>query len=301
MSLQTAQSSPIVLSASGRRAARLAAARKLARAVGLYALLILGALFSLVPLYWLVLTSLRPAGGEFTYPPQWIPSSLHFENYVYVLDRAPFALYSLNSSLVTVLATLGTLVSGSMAAYAFARLRFVGRDLWFGVMLSTLMLPAAVTMIPEFLLFRTLGWLDSLRPLIVPFWFGGGAFYVFLMRQFFLTLPAEMEDAARVDGAGPFRIYLQIVMPLSGPALASVMVFSFIHHWNDFLGPLIYTNSPQYRTLALGLRYFADENLTQFNYTMAASTLMLVPVLALFLIANKHFVKGIATSGLAGR
>jgi multiple sugar transport system permease protein len=135
----------------------------------------------------------------------------------------------------------------------------------------------------------------------VPFWFGGGAFYVFLMRQFFLTLPAEMEDAARVDGAGPFRIYLQIVMPLSGPALASVMVFSFIHHWNDFLGPLIYTNSPQYRTLALGLRYFADENLTQFNYTMAASTLMLVPVLALFLIANKHFVKGIATSGLAGR
>jgi multiple sugar transport system permease protein len=218
-----------------------------------------------------------------------------------VLDRAPFALYSLNSSLVTVLATLGTLVSGSMAAYAFARLRFVGRDLWFGVMLSTLMLPAAVTMIPEFLLFRWVGWLDSLRPLIVPFWFGGGAFYVFLMRQFFLTLPAEMEDAARVDGAGPFRIYLQIVMPLSGPALASVMVFSFIHHWNDFLGPLIYTNSPQHRTLALGLRYFADENLTQFNYTMAASTLMLVPVLALFIVANKHFVKGIATSGLAGR
>jgi multiple sugar transport system permease protein len=266
-----------------------------------YALLLLGAALSLIPLYWLVLTSLRPTGGEFTYPPQWFPSRLQVENYAYVLNRAPFALYTLNSTTVTVLATLGTLVSGSMAAFAFARLRFFGRDLWFGIVLSTLMLPYVVTMIPEFLLFRTVGWLDSLKPLIVPFWFGGGAFYIFLMRQFFLTLPTEMEDAARVDGAGPFRIYLQIVLPLSGPALASVMVFSFIHHWNDFLAPLIYTNSAQNRTLALGLRYFADENLTQFNYTMAASTLMLVPVLLLFFLANKYFVKGIATSGLAGR
>jgi multiple sugar transport system permease protein len=296
-----ARPAAMVLAGGARRAARLAAARKLLRLAGLYALLALGALVSLVPLYWLVLTSLRPAGGEFTYPPQWMPTSLHFENYAYVLNVAPFALYTWNSTLVTMLATLGTIVSGSMAAYAFARLRFFGRDVWFGVMLSTLMLPSAVTMIPEFLLFRWVGWLDSLRPLIVPFWFGGGALYIFLMRQFFLTLPTEMEDAARVDGAGPFRIYLQIVMPLSGPALASVMVFSFIHHWNDFLGPLIYTNSPQYRTLALGLRYFADENLTQFNYTMAASTLMLVPVLVLFFVANKHFVRGIATSGLAGR
>ena len=266
-----------------------------------YAALALGALISLVPLYWLVLTSLRPTGGEFTYPPQWIPSSLHFENYAYVFDRAPFLTYTRNSVFVTVVATLGTLLSGSLAAYAFARLRFVGRDFWFAVMLSTLMLPYAVTMIPEFLLFRTLGWLDSLWPLIVPYWFGGGALYVFLMRQFFLTLPTEMEDAARVDGAGTFRIYLQIVLPLSGPALASVVVFSFIHHWNDFLGPLIYTNSPAQRTLALGLRYFADEQITQFNYTMAASTLMLVPVLLLFLVANKYFVRGIATSGLAGR
>lgn len=266
-----------------------------------YSLLTLGALASLVPLYWLVLTSLRPTGGEFTYPPEWFPSSLRFENYGYVLQRAPFGLYTLNSVTVTLVATLGTLVSGSMAAYAFARLRFFGRDMWFGVMLSTLMLPYVVTMIPEFLLFRAAGWLDSLRPLIVPFWFGGGAFYIFLMRQFFLTLPTEMEDAARVDGAGAFRIYLQIVLPLSGPALASVMVFSFIHHWNDFLAPLIYTNSVQNRTLALGLRYFADEQITQFNYTMAASTLMLVPVLLLFFLANKYFVKGIATSGLAGR
>jgi ABC-type glycerol-3-phosphate transport system permease component len=274
------------------------------KALGLaltYGLLTLGALASLLPLYWLVLTSLRPTGGEFTYPPQWIPTSLRFENYAYVLNRAPFALYTLNSTTVTLLATLGTLVSGSMAAYAFARLRFVGRDIWFGVMLSTLMLPYVVTLIPEFLLVRAVGWLDSLRPLIVPFWFGGGAFYIFLMRQFFLTLPTEMEDAARVDGAGPFRIYLQIVLPLSGPALASVMVFSFIQHWNDFLAPLIYTNSVQNRTLALGLRYFADEQITQFNYTMAASTLMLVPVLLLFFAANRYFVKGIATSGLGGR
>jgi ABC-type glycerol-3-phosphate transport system permease component len=275
--------------------------RKTLQLALIYGALALGAIVSLVPLYWLVLTSLRPTGGEFTYPPQWIPSSLHFENYAYVFDRAPFLTYTRNSVFVTVVATVGTLVSGSLAAYAFARLRFIGRDVWFAVMLSTLMLPYAVTMIPEFLLFRILGWLDSLWPLVVPYWFGGGAFYIFLMRQFFLTLPTEMEDAARVDGAGPFRIYLQIVMPLSGPALASVVVFSFIHHWNDFLGPLIYTNSPGQRTLALGLRYFADEQITQFNYTMAASTLMLVPVLILFFLANRYFVRGIATSGLAGR
>jgi ABC-type glycerol-3-phosphate transport system permease component len=266
-----------------------------------YAGLLIGTLVSLVPLYWLILTSLRPTGGEFTYPPQWIPTELRIENYSYVLARAPFGTYTLNSSYVTIVATIGTIISGSLAAYAFARLSFVGRDLWFGVMLSTLMLPYAVTMIPEFLLFRAIGWLDTLNPLIVPSWFGGNAFYIFLMRQFILTLPLEMEDAARVDGAGPFRIYLQIVMPLSGPAIAAVMVFSFIHHWNDFLGPLIYTNSASHRTLALGLRYFADEQITQFNYTMAASALMLVPVLLLFFVANKYFVKGIATSGLAGR
>ena len=266
-----------------------------------YAGLLLGALVSLVPLYWLVLTSLRPTGGEFTYPPQWIPTELHFENYAYVLNRAPFGIYTFNSTYVTVVATIGTIISGSLAAYAFARLRFFGREFWFGVMLSTMMLPYAVTMIPEFLLFRAFGWLDTLNPLIVPSWFGGNALYIFLMRQFILTLPAEMEDAARVDGAGPFRVYLQIVMPLSGPAIAAVTVFSFIHHWNDFLGPLIYTNSVSNRTLALGLRYFADEQITQFNYTMAASTLMLVPVLLLFFLANKYFVMGIATSGLAGR
>jgi multiple sugar transport system permease protein len=265
------------------------------------ALLVVGAVFSLLPLYWLLITSLRPQGAEFTYPPQWIPNKFEFSNYLYVMQRAPFLRYTWNSSLVTALATSGTLVSGSMAAYAFARLRFTGRNFWFSVMLSTMMLPFVVTMIPQFLLFRTFGWINTLRPLIVPYWFGAGSFYIFLMRQFFLTLPTEMEDAARVDGAGRFRIYLQLVLPLSGPALASVIVFSFIDHWNDFLGPLIYTNKVEQRTLALGLRYFANEAITRFNLIMAGSALMLVPVLIVFFLANKHFVRGIATSGLAGR
>jgi multiple sugar transport system permease protein len=284
-----------------RAASRRVTFRKAGRLVVAYGLLVLGAVWSLLPLYWLVVTSLRPTGGEFTYPPQWIPTEFRFENYAYVFDRAPFLLYSWNSSLITVVATLGTLVSGSMAAYAFGRVRFAGRDIWFGLMLSTMMLPFVVTMIPSYLLFLKIGWFDTFKPLIVPFWFGGGPFYIFLMRQFILTLPTEMDDAARVDGAGHFRIYLQIVMPLSGPALAAVMVFSFIDHWNDFLGPLIYTNTIEKRTLALGLRYFADEQITQFNYTMAASALMLLPVLVIFFLANKYFVNGIATSGLAGR
>ena len=274
--------------------------RKLTSLAGTYALLVLGALLSVIPLYWLIVTSLRPTGAEFTYPPQWLPTTFRIENYAYVFENAPFFLYTWNSSLVTGLATLGTLVTGSMAAYAFARLRFAGRNVWFALMLSTMMLPYAVTMIPQFLLFRELGWINSLKPLIVHYWFGGSGFYVFLMRQFFLTLPVEMEDAARVDGAGPFRIFAQIVLPLSGPALASVAVFSFIFNWNDFLGPLIYTNQVSQRTLALGLRYFADDQITQFNYQMAASALMLIPVMIVFIIANKHFVKGIATSGLTG-
>jgi multiple sugar transport system permease protein len=275
--------------------------RKVTRMAIVYFLLGLGTLISLVPLYWLVLTSLRSSGAEFTYPPEWFPSSLHPENYVRVFDRAPLARYALNSTIITVLATLGTLITGSLAAYGFARLRFWGRDFWFTLTLATLMLPGWVTLIPTYLMFRELGWVNTLRPLIVPYWFGGGAFYIFLMRQFFLTLPVEMEDAARVDGAGPFRLYAQIIMPLSGSALASVSVFSFISHWNDFLGPLIYTIKPEQRTLALGLRFFADQNASQFNFIMAASGLMLIPVLILFFVANKYFVKGIATSGLAGR
>ena len=269
--------------------------------IAAYTLLVLGALVSLTPLYWLVVTSLRPEGAEFTYPPEWMPSSLHPENYAMAWRRAPFWIFTRNSVVVTFSSILGTLITASMAAYAFARVRFWGRDVWFGLLLSTMMLPWAATLIPRFLLFQRLHLIDSLWPLIIPFWCGGGAFYVFLLRQFYLTLPIEMEEAALVDGASRLRIYLQITLPLSRPALASVGVFSFIRHWNDFMGPLIFTNRESSRTLALGLRYFGHEQFAEFRLVMAVATLMMVPVLFVFFAANKYFVTGVALSGLAGR
>ena len=269
--------------------------------IGAYFLLVLGAVISLLPLYWLVMTSLRPAGAEFTYPPEWIPSSFHPENYGIAWNRAPFWLFTFNSILVTFLATFGTILTASMAAYAFARIPFYGRQVWFALTLSTMMLPWAVTLIPRFLLFKYMGLFDSLWPLFLPFWFGGGAFYIFLIRQFIMTLPVEMEEAAVVDGASRLRIYFMITMPLTKPAVAAVGVFSFIHHWNDFMSPLIFTNREETRTLALGLRYFGDEQFTEFRLIMAVATLMLVPVLVVFFAANKYFVSGVALSGLAGR
>lgn len=269
--------------------------------IAAYVLLVLGAIVMLMPLYWLVLTSLRPAGAEFSYPPQFIPTSLHPENYAVAWARAPFWVFTRNTVVVTFAASVGTLLTASMAAYALARLRFLGRNFWFTLMLSTMMLPWAVTLIPQFLLFKTIGLYDSLWPLIVPSWFGGGAFYVFLIRQFLLTLPIEMEEAALVDGASRLRIFVLITMPLAKPALASVGVFSFIAHWNEFMAPLIFTNREQTRTLGLGLRYFGDAQFTEFRLVMAVSALMLLPVLLVFFVANKYFVTGMALSGLAGR
>ena len=259
-----------------------------------YVLLVLGGILSLLPLYWLVLTSLRPEGAEFTYPPEWLPSSFHPENYAIAWRRAPFWIFTWNSIVVTALATLGTILSASLAAYAFARVQFWGRGFWFGLTLSTMMLPWAVTLIPRFLLFKQLGMFDTLYPLWLPYWFGGGAFFIFLLRQFIMTLPVEMEEAAVVDGASRLRIFAMIVMPLTKPAVAAVAVFSFITHWNDFMGPLIFTNREEVRTLALGLRYFGDEQFTEFRLIMAVATLMLVPVLAVFFAANKYFVSGVA-------
>lgn len=275
--------------------------RSTAGRIAAYTALVLGAIVSLMPLYWLILTSLRPEGAEFTYPPEWLPSSFHPENYAIAWRRAPFWTFTWNSTFVTAMAILGTLLTASMAAYAFARIPFWGREVWFTLLLSTMMLPWAATLIPRFLLFKFLGLIDSLWPLWLPFWFGGGAFYVFLLRQFIMTLPIEMEEAAVVDGASRFRIYAMITLPLTRPALASVAVFQFIARWNDFMGPLIFTNREKYRTLALGLRYFGNEQFTEFRLVMAIAVVMLVPVLAVFFAANKYFVTGVAMSGLAGR
>ena len=222
-----------------------------------YSLLAIGGVICFIPLGWMLSTSLKLPGTEFTFPPDLIPRPVIWSNYVDAVTRPghPFFLYARNSVVITLSATFGTVLTSSFVAFGFARIRFRGRDFWFIILLSTLMLPDVVRLIPSFILFKLLGWIDTLLPLIVPFWFGVNAFYVFLIRQYFRTIPLELDEAALMDGASYLRIYWQVLLPISGPVLGAVTIFSVLSHWNDFLGPLIYTNSVDLRTLALGLRF----------------------------------------------
>ncbi len=267
-----------------------------------YLVLTAGAIISIFPLYWMIITSLKFTGMEFLVPPQFLPNPVAWHNYRSVFEFAPFHIYFRNSFQVVALATLGTLISSSLVAFGFARIRFWGRDVLFVILISTLMLPEAVVLVPTFILYRELNWLDTLLPLWVKFWFGGAAFYVFLLRQYFRTLPMELDEAALCDGASHFRLYWQIILPLSGPALAAVAIFSFVQHWDDFLHPLVFTSSVDVRTVALGLRAFiGDEDNVPWNLLMGASTISLIPVLVVFAVAQKYFITGIQLTGLTGR
>ncbi|MBX3051515.1 MAG: carbohydrate ABC transporter permease [Caldilineaceae bacterium] len=254
-----------------------------------------------LPLVWLVSTSLKTGAQTFVMPPIWIPNPFVWENYPEAFRAVPFGKYFWNTAQIVVFATLGTLLTASMAAFAFARLRFPWREQIFLLVLSTIMLPSIVTLIPTFIVFRWLKWINTLLPLIVPLWMGGGAFNVFLFRQFFMTIPYDLDEAARIDGASSYRIYWSVILPLSKPVVATIAVFSFIHHWNDFFQPLIYLQNPQKWTMAIGLLGFKDLYSTSWNLMMAASTAMLLPLLVLFFFAQRYFVGGIQMSGLAGR
>jgi ABC-type glycerol-3-phosphate transport system permease component len=263
--------------------------------------ILLGALLMLAPLVWMVSTSLKDEGDVFLIPVQWIPKRILWSNYPAALTFVPYARYFLNSVVVTGLAVLGTVLSSSLVAFAFARLRGPGKNLLFIILLSTLMLPGEVTLVPVYLLFRNLGWLDTYLPLIVPSWFGGSAFYIFLLRQFFLTLPTELDDAAKIDGASLFHIYTRIVMPLSKPALATVAIFSFFTHWNAFLPPLIYLNTSEKYTLPIGLRlYLSTLSNSHWNYLMGATVVAIIPPLVLFFISQRFFIQGAVLSGVKG-
>lgn len=263
-----------------------------------YVLLLLGGALFIIPFLWMLSIS-------FTLPAEvastgLFPKKLHWENYSNALTQMRyFHLYLKNTLLVTGLTILGGTLASSLVAYAFARLRAPGREPLFILVLATIMLPAQVTMIPLFIIFRGLGWYDTLLPLIVPAFFGS-AFYIFLMRQFFLTIPAELEDAAKIDGCSAFRTYWQVFMPLSKPVLVTVIVFSFVAHWNDFMTPLIYLNSVEKRTLALGLATFQDAWGVDIVSLMAASTVVLIPVLIIFFLAQRYFVQGVVMTGLKG-
>jgi len=230
-------------------------------------------------------------------PPQWAN---------YARAWAPEALdetfnrYLMNTIIITVIGIIGVLISSSFVAYGFARFRFPAKNTLFLIMISTMMIPVQVTMIPTFILFKYLGWIDTFAPLIVPTFFGGGAFNIFLMRQFFLTIPYELDDAAKIDGCNYFQIFYIILLPLVKPALATIAIFGFVYNWNDFLNPLIYLNSTSNYTLALGLQTFTTMYGTEYNLMMAASTIVLMPILIMFFFGQRYFIEGVATSGLKG-
>lgn len=272
--------------------------------IGLYVLVLsLGFIF-MFPFFWTVSSSLKQPWELFTFPPTMFPETLQWVNYTTVLTRVPFMSWAANSLVVVTSSTVGALLSASIVAYSFARFRYRWRDLIFMITLGTMMLPAQVTLIPQFILFNELGWINTLLPLWVPAWFGGGAFNIFLLRQFFMSLPRELDEAARIDGASYPRIFWSIILPLSKPALATVAVISFINGWNDFVNPLIYLHSPENFTLSLGLHYFRSvpevTGAPTEHQLMAASVMIITPVVLLFFAAQRYFVRGIVLSGIKG-
>lgn len=264
-----------------------------------YLALGIGSLWALFPFLWMISTSLKSDSQVLIYPPAWVPAPAVWGNYQAVLKLVPFGQFLVNTTIVAVTVTILELITSSFAAYAFARLRFPGRDKLFLLYLGTLMIPGQVTIIPNFLVMSWLGWVDTYAALIIPAAFS--AFGTFLLRQFFLTIPPELEQAARMDGCSYFGIYRHIILPLSGPALATLAVFGFMTQWNAFLWPLIVTNKETMRTLTVGIRYFGDEAAGQFNYLMAGTVMSIIPILILFLLLQRYFVRGIALTGMGGR
>lgn len=265
-----------------------------------FLILLIGALSMLIPFLWMLVTSLKSPGEVFLYPPQWIPSEFRWRNYIEALTVLPFGTWYINTIYVTLMCTLGQVFTASLVGYAFARLRAPGRDLMFMLLISTMLLPSQVLLIPTFLIFKMMGTIDTYVPLILPSWLGGGAFYIFLCRQFFLTLPLELDDAAKIDGCGVFGIYWLILLPLSRPVLAAVTVFSIVSTWNEFLTPIIYLQTQSKYVVSIGLRLFKDYEATSWHWLMAASVVTTLPCLLLFFFAQKQFVRGIATTGLKG-
>lgn len=269
----------------------------------LWLVLILLAATMMLPFLWLITSSLKSELAIFSYPPQWIPKPALWQNYVEAWQAKPFDRYLWNSLVILVLNLIAIIGSASLCAYGFARLTFPGRDFWFAVALATMMLPGVVLLVPSFVIFTRIGWGNTILPLTVPLFFGGGAFNIFLLRQFFRSLPHELADAARIDGANELAIYARIIMPLAKPALATVAVFTFINSWNDFMGPLLYlSKDPDQYTVALGLALFRNAFIgrTRWDLIMAGSTAMIIPVVAVFFMAQRFFVQGIAVSGIKG-
>ncbi len=274
----------------------------------IYAMLVLACAMAIVPFLWMVSTSLKTPDKAMAHPPTWLPNPAQPQNYANVLtnDKADFILWTRNTLVIALLTVSGTVVSSAVVAYGFAKIRFKGRGFLFALMLGTMMIPFPVVMVSLFMIFRWIGdatgspWIGTFKPLWVAAWFGG-AFNIFLLRQFFLTIPDELSEAARIDGCGELGIFLRVVLPLSRPALTVVALFSFMAVWNDFMGPLIYLQRSEQFTLALGLQNFQSQHGgTNWPQLMAASVMVIAPLIVLFFVAQKTFIQGIATTGMKG-
>jgi multiple sugar transport system permease protein len=283
--------------ASGRwfRVELLRALRQLLIYIALTGLAVLWVL----PLIWMISTSLKVDAQILRFPPIWIPNPIDWSNYPEALSFIPFFLYMRNTLIVCAGAVVGVLFSCPLVAYGLSRIRWPGRDALFLITVATMMLPYQVIMLPLFVFFRNLGWLNTWLPLIVPSFFGS-AFYIFLLRQFFMTIPMELSDAARIDGASEFGIFGRIILPLTRPAVAVIVLFEVLFRWNNFLGPLIYLSESKLYTISLGLQQYHAERFTEWAYLMAASTLVTLPVILIFLFTQHTFIEGITLTGIKG-
>ena len=278
--------------------------------IGIWLVLVIGAIIMMLPLAWMVSSSFKLEQRVFEFPPQLIPDPIRPQNYVDALTYKPFGVYLRNTVFLVVMNELAILLTSSFCAYGFARMRFPGRNLWFVVVLATMMVPGVVLMVPQFVIFSRIRWVNSFLPLTVPLFFGGGAFNIFLLRQFFRSIPGELADAARIDGCSEFTIYARIMMPLAKPALTTVAIFTFLGTWNDFTGPLLYINTPDKFTLAVGLANFrvsfgggmggTTGGRSRWDLLMAFATTMTAPVLVVFFLAQRYFVQGVVLTGLKG-
>lgn len=269
------------------------------KSVVVYSLLLLFSLLFLAPFYWMITTAVKTPEELYLFPPKWIPSVFQWDNFAKAWQSQPFGTYLNNSLIVTGLSLIGQLLSSSLVAYGFARFHFRGKDALFLILLASMMIPWEVTMIPLYMEFNALGWINTLKPLIVPAWFGS-PFFIFLLRQFIMGIPTELEEAARIDGANPVQIFLRLIVPLLRPALILVGVFHILSSWNDYLGPLIFLNDQTKYTLTLGLSQFRGMFGVDMVSIMAVTFLICLPPLAAFFLAQRYIVEGIATTGIKG-
>jgi multiple sugar transport system permease protein len=270
------------------------------RNIFLYVFLTIASITCILPLLWMISTSLKSGNIIFDIPPKWLPDGFHFENYVKAVVDISYFRYFLNTAIITGFRIFAEVFVSSLVAFGFAKFSFPGKNIWFFILLSTIMLPGEVMLIPIFQMFSTLGWVNTFLPLIVPAFFGGQAVFIFLLRQFFMSQPEELMEAATIDGATKLGIFYKIYLPISKPALITVGIFSFQGSWNDLMGPLIYLNDSEKFTLQLGLAMFNGVTKVQWGPLMAASILTLVPVLIVFFFAQKYFTEGISFSAIKG-